>query len=651
MTGPAASPSKALMCGIAGLLAPGLPAAALLDRARAMAAALAHRGPDSRGIWTDAAAGLALAHTRLAILDLTPAGAQPMVSACGRFAIVYNGEAYNDAELRAALPGVNWRGRSDTETILEACARWGVEETAQRLNAMAAFALWDAAERRLWLVRDRIGIKPLYYGIFSNLFVFSSEIKALYAVPEWKPELDPAARAAFLCWGYVPAPRAIWRGIAKLEPGTILSVRAGDSPRLTRYWDARAVALAGLAAPIRATEAEAAERLEALLADAVRRQCVADVPLGAFLSGGVDSSAVVALMGNGRVPRSFTIGFTSAAHDEAPHAAAVARHLGTEHTAMTVGEAEALAVVPRLADIYDEPFADSSAVPTAVLCRLTRGAVTVALSGDGGDELFAGYTRYAQALAIWRRLARLPAPARRAAASLLRRLPARLGDALGRLVPGRRAVAAAGHRLNRLGAALADGTFAGLYREMVALWPDPPLREPVAAAEPPTPPPGLTPLEHMRLFDLLAYLPDDILTKVDRASMAVGLEVRVPLLDHRVVEFAWSLPPALNGVDGGGKRLLRRLLHARLPPALVERPKRGFAPPIAAWLRGPLREWAEDLLAPAHLATGGLDPRPIRTLWTRHLAGAVDEHSRLWAVLMHEAWRRRWASAPRATPG
>lgn len=631
------------MCGIAGLLSPGLAPDALAARARAMAAALAHRGPDSHGIWTDEAAGLGFAHTRLAIVDLSPAGNQPMASSCGRYVLIYNGESYNDAEMRAALPPHNWRGRSDTETILEGCARWGVEETARRLNAMAAFALWDAAERRLWLVRDRVGIKPVYYGQFPGLFLFGSELKALRAVPGWTPELDPAVRAAYLRWGYVPGRHAIYRGVAKLEPGSILSVRAGEAPRISRYWDARQAALAGIARPLEVTEDEATERLDALLADSVKRQLVSDVPLGAFLSGGVDSSTVVSLMRNGGVPRTFTIGFDSAEHDEAPHAEAVARHLGTDHTVMTVGEAEALKVVPTLAEIYDEPFADVSSVPTAVVCRLTRGQVTVALSGDGGDELFSGYTRFAQGLAIWSRIGRVPASLRRAAGAALRALPPRTGDAIGRVLPRRLSVATAGHRINRLGVLLADGTFPGLYREMIGLWPSVPVLDPPAEeAAPPALPPGLAPLDHMRLFDTLAYLPDDILTKVDRASMAVSLEVRVPLLDHRVVEFAWSLPPALNGAENQGKRVLRRVLYRRVPRDLIERPKRGFAPPVGAWLRGPLRDWAEDLLDPARLAEGGIDPRPIRALWARHLSGAVNEQYRLWAVCMHEAWRRRW---------
>ncbi|MCS6854253.1 MAG: asparagine synthase (glutamine-hydrolyzing), partial [Elioraea sp.] len=597
------------MCGIAGLLAPSVPPEMLARHAEAMAESLAHRGPDSRGTWTDPDAGLALAHTRLAILDLSPAGHQPMVSASGRFVIAYNGETYNTEDLRAALPPHNWRGHSDTEVILEAIDRLGVEETARRMNAIAALAVWDRAERRLWLVRDRIGVKPLYWGRFGELFLFGSELKALRAAALWRPEVDPAARTLFYRLGYIPAPHAIWRGVAKLEPGTVLSVRAGEEPRLTRYWDLRAVAARGLAEPLREGEAEVEERLAALLADAVRRQRVADVPLGAFLSGGVDSSTVVALMGaDGPRPKTFTIGFADAALNEAPFAEAVARHLGTDHTSLTVTEREALEVVPRLPDLYDEPFADPSAVPTAVVCRLARTQATVALSGDGGDELFSGYRRYVVGLEVWRRVQGIPHPLRRLAGTLLARLPLRLADAIGRGLPGGAPVKAFGHRLRRIGAILADGNFARLYNEIVSMWAEPPLQGGTAVAGSPEIGPLPSPLDHMRLLDQLTYLPEDILTKVDRASMAVGLEVRVPLLDHRVVELAWSLPPALNPAENGGKRMLRRVLYRHVPPTLIERPKQGFTPPMGAWLKGPLRDWAEDLLAPSSLEESGLDP-------------------------------------------
>ena len=631
------------MCGIAGLFAPDLDHGTLTRHAQAMATALAHRGPDSRGVWTDGAAGLALAHTRLAILDLSPAGHQPMVSASGRFVIAYNGETYNTEELRAALPPHNWRGHSDTEVILECIARFGVEETARRMNAIAALAVWDRVERKLWLMRDRIGVKPLYWAQFGDLFLFASELKALRAVPLWQAEINEEARALYYRFGYIPAPHAIWRGVRKLEPGTILSVRAGEAPRLTRYWDLRAVAAQGLAEPLSCSEAEAEERLSALLADSVRRQRVADVPLGAFLSGGVDSSTVVALMGaDGTVPKTFTIGFDDPALNEAPFAEAVACHLGTDHTTLTVTEREALEVVPRLPELYDEPFADPSGVPTAVVCRLARTQATVALSGDGGDELFSGYRRYMFGLALWRCIARLPRPVRVLGGAVLSRIPHQIADALGRAMPNGPPVRAFGHRLRRIGAILANGTFPRLYDEIVAMWRDPPLSHPVAVPDCADLSPALSPLDHMRLFDQLTYLPEDILTKVDRASMAVGLEVRVPLLDHRVVEFAWSLPEAWNLAEAGGKRLLRRVLYRHVPRALIERPKQGFSPPTGEWMKGPLRDWAEDLLSPAALDQAGLAAGPIRERWHAHLSGRADELYHLWTVLMDQAWRRRW---------
>lgn len=608
-----------------------------------MADALTHRGPDSRGVWTDPEAGLALAHTRLAILDLSPAGHQPMVSASGRFVIAYNGETYNAEELRAALPPHNWRGHSDTEVILEAVACFGLEETARRMNAIAALAVWDRAERRLWLMRDRIGVKPLYWGRFGDLFLFGSELKALCATALFPRVVDPAARALYYRLGYIPAPHAIWRGVSKLEPGTILSVRAGEEPRITRYWDLRAVAARGLAEPFAGSEAQAEERLSALLEDAVRRQRVADVPVGAFLSGGVDSSTVVALMAaDGTVPKTFTIGFDDPALNEAPFAEAVARHLGTDHTTLTVAEREALEVVPRLTELYDEPFADTSGVPTAVVCRLARSQATVALSGDGGDELFSGYRRYVVGLDLWRRVRRFPRPVRALGGAALSRVPLRLADALGRALPGGAPVKAFGDRLRAIGQVLGDGSFPHLYSQIIAMWREPPLHDRTRSPDPATLPSGLGPLDHMRLFDQLTYLPEDILTKVDRASMAVGLEVRVPLLDHRVVEFAWSLPNAWTSAEAGGKRLLRRVLYRRVPRALIERPKQGFSPPTGSWLKGPLREWAEELLSPAALDASGLDAASIRDRWQAHLAGRADEQYRLWTVLIDQAWCRRW---------
>jgi len=634
------------MCGIAGILSRSIAPDQLARYAEAMAVAVRHRGPDSEGVWCDPDAGSALAHTRLAILDLSPAGHQPMVSACGRFVIAYNGETYNTDELRAAIPAHNWRGHSDTEVILQAIACLGVEETGRRMNAIAAFAVWDRAERRLWLLRDRIGVKPLYWGRFDDVFLFGSELKALRAAPLWPVEPDEEARALFYRLGYIPAPWSAYRGVRKLEAGTILSVRAGEQPQILRYWDVREAAAAGSNNALARAEAEAEERLTALLADSVRRQRVADVPVGAFLSGGVDSSTVVSLMSaEGSRPRTFTIGFEDAALNEVPYAEAVARHLGTDHTSLTVSEREVLATVPSLADLYDEPFGDTSAVPTALVCRLARTQAKVALSGDGGDELFSGYRRYRVGLALWRRVQTLPAVLRHVGGASLHRMPLSLADALGRALPGGAPVKAFGDRLRRIGAILADGTLPRLYRELISVWSEPPLTSGVVPPALPALDERLSPLDHMRLFDQLHYLPEDILTKVDRASMAVGLEVRVPLLDYRVVEACWALPPALNSAENGGKRLLRRLLDRHVPRALIERPKKGFTPPTGAWLKGPLREWAEDLLAPRALEAAGLDAGLVRDRWRAHLAGRADEQFRLWAVLMDQAWRRRWLGA------
>jgi asparagine synthase (glutamine-hydrolysing) len=641
------------MCGIAGLLATGASLApdALEARVAAMAAALAHRGPDSDGVWTDPEAGIGLGHRRLAILDLSPAGAQPMVSASGRMVIAFNGETYNYPELRAELEaeGVRFRGGSDTEAILEAADRWGVERTLARLNGITALALWDRRERRLWLARDRLGVKPLYWAEAGGMILFGSELKALVACAGWRPALDREALAAYLRWGYVPAPRAIYAGARKLEPGSVLSVAAGETPRIVRYWDLDALAQDGASAPDRRDEAAAADELEALLGDAVARQMLSDVPLGAFLSGGVDSSTVVALMQarSLRPVRTFTVGFDGGA-DEAPHARAVAAHLGTDHTELRVGARDALAMVPKLAEPYDEPFADSSAIPTCLVSALTREHVTVSLSGDGGDELFAGYGRYAQGLAVWQRMSQVPAAMAPAVGAALGHVPERAWDALFGLLPASSRPNNAGFRARRVAALLADRRFTSLYGEMVQNWWDPALllgeveefRPDVWSAAPRLVP---TPLDQMRLIDFHTYLPDDILVKVDRASMAVGLEARVPLLDHRVVEFAWRLPAALNPAADGGKRLLRKVLYRHVPRTLIERPKQGFAAPVASWLRGPLRDWAEDLLSPASLEADGLfRAAPVRAMWARHLKGQADEQHRLWTVLMAQAWRRRW---------
>jgi asparagine synthase (glutamine-hydrolysing) len=637
------------MCGIAGFLDIGRKLAphALAANAASMGCALGHRGPDDRGVWTDAEAGVALAHTRLAIVDLSPMGAQPMVSSCGRFVISYNGEIYNSAELRDGLDAErrSLRGHSDTEILLELCAQDGVEATVPRLIGMFAFALWDRRSRTLALVRDRLGIKPLYWGRQGGRVLFASELSALEALPDFERRIDADAVAAYLRFAYVPAPQSIYAGIGKLAPGSILTIGPDGADRQARFWSLDDAVAKGRETPFGGSDGEAAEALDALLGDAVARRLVADVPVGAFLSGGVDSSTVAALMrakSTGTV-RTYSIGFSEKGFDEAPYARAVAEHLGTEHTEMRVSASDALGVIPDLSRIYDEPFADSSQIPTALLSRLTRRHVTVALSGDGGDELFAGYNRH-RAAAL---LARTPRGLASAAAWALSLAGPAVWDRAFAAAPKRFRLTQPGDKIAKLAAALRAGPDAA-YRSAVSQWPDP-----AAIARGGTERCGLMddprlasrvsePAARMQYLDTLTYLPDDILTKVDRATMAVGLEARVPILDHRVVEFAWRLPMRMKLRGGETKWLLRRVLDRHAPRALFERPKAGLGIPLADWLRGPLRPWAEERLSEAALDAGGLvNPAPVRAAWEAHIAGRADHAHRLWAVLMLEDWRAR----------
>ena len=636
------------MCGIAGVLDPTSARDRLERNAIAMSDSIAYRGPDDHGLWSDPEAGIALTHRRLSIVDLSPAGHQPMVSADGRFIITYNGEVYNFQEMRPELEarGIRFRGHSDTEVMLEAFAAFGIATTVKRLIGMFTIGVWDRRERTLTLVRDRLGIKPLYWAKFGDLFLFGSELKALRAHPGWTPRTNRAAVAAFMRHNCIPAPHTIYEGVHKLEPGTILTLRPGGEPQTTRFWDARAIAQAGLANPLDANDAELTDRLEALLRDAVGRRMVADVPVGAFLSGGVDSSAVVALMkaANAGPVRTYTIGFELPGFDETADAAAVARHLGTDHTELTVIAKEARDVIPKLTDMYDEPFADSSQIPTHLVSAMTRRHVTVALSGDGGDELFGGYNRYQLASGHLRSLALLPRPLRRALAAMLTAVPADRWSQVLSFIPARQV----GDKLHKLATTLRADSDADLYRRLVTHW-EPEQIVP-GAAEPrgllwdtqvERDFPGL--LERMQFLDLVTYLPDDILTKVDRASMAVALEARVPLLDHRVVEFAWRIPRQTLMRDGSGKWPLRQVLYRHVPRELIERPKTGFAIPLGEWLRGPLREWAEALLSEKRLRDGGLlDVANVRRTWAEHLSGRHNWQYLLWDVLMLEAWRERW---------
>ena len=645
------------MCGIAGFieLKRGFDPAALDARARRMAAAIAYRGPDAEGAWVSAPDGVALAHRRLAIIDLSAAGAQPMHGAGGRHVIVFNGEIYNYSEVRAALPDQAWRGHSDTEVLLAAIAAWGLEGALGRCAGMFAFGLWDRHERVLTLARDRLGEKPLYYGVAGGALLFGSELKALRAWPEWAGGIDRAALDDFTRHACIHAPRSIYRNVRKLPAACLLRIPLADAGRALeleprRYWNLERIAAQ---APAEIADAEAASRLEVLLSAAVAQQMVADVPVGAFLSGGVDSSLIVALMqAQAKSPvRTFSIGFHEAGYNEAHHAKQVAAHLHTDHTELYVTAGEARAVIPDLSTMYDEPFADSSQIPTHLVCRAARQHVTVALSGDAGDEVFGGYNRYLWAPALWRRVGALPHPLRQALSAGLGALPTGAWDTL--LSPWNRqgsalGVARVGEKLHKLSRSIAGvRSLDDVYRRLVSEWQHPAelvigSQEPPIRLDDPSPVAALTTPEARMMFqDSVGYLPDDILCKVDRAAMAISLETRVPFLDHRVVELAWRLPARMKLRDGVGKWALRELLYRRVPRQLIERPKTGFAIPLGDWLRGPLKAWAQDLLDPDRLrADGLLEPEPVQRRWAAHLAGRGDHTAALWAVLMFQAWQQ-----------
>ena len=643
------------MCGIAGFWGPGFGREEGAATLRRMTDAIRHRGPDDEGQWLDPAAGLALGHRRLSIIDLSPEGHQPMVSASGRYVIIYNGEIYNFQELRRAEErhGARWRGHSDTEVLLAVIERRGLVEALRASVGMFALALWDREERVLTLARDRLGEKPLYYGRARGVLLFGSELKALRAYPGCPTEIDRDAVTLFLRHNYIPAPYSIYQGVRKLDPAHLARFRMPEgAPELVSYWSAREAAAAGLAAPFAGGEGEYLEALERQLEATVRDQMISDVPLGAFLSGGVDSSLVVALMQrqSARPVRTFTIGFHEAEWDEARHARAVAAHLGTDHTELMITPQDLLDVVPRLPAMYDEPFSDSSQVPTSLVAAMAREHVTVSLSGDGGDELFGGYARYALGERLWRNVRRVPQALRRAAGRAIGLVPAPAWDRVlapfGPAMPAGFRGRVTGDRMHKAGELLKQESFEQVYRDLVSHW-----RRPeevvLGGVEPPT---ALTdparwlgveqPLPRMMYLDSVSYLPDDILVKVDRAAMAVSLESRAPLLDHRVYELAWRMPPALRSMVGGGKPALKRLLRRHVPPAITDRPKMGFGVPIQSWLRGPLRGWGEELLDARRLQGDGIfAPAAIRKKWDEHQAGTRDWQYLLWDVLMFQAWR------------
>jgi asparagine synthase (glutamine-hydrolysing) len=632
------------MCGLTGFVASKATADELSSRVRRMCDALVHRGPDDAGEWVDAEAGVALGFRRLAILDLSPAGHQPMVSRSGRYVATLNGEIFNFEELRRELAGP-WRGHSDTEVMLAAFEAWGVEAALQKFIGMFAIAVWDRTSRQLRLIRDRMGVKPLYYGFAGTTFLYASELKALRRHPHFEGRIDRGAVQLYLRYMYVPAPWSIYEGIRKLMPGTMLTFDpATRATTTTTYWSAREAATRGFTDRFRGSEEEASHELESLLREAVRLRMVSDVPIGVFLSGGVDSSLVAALMqAQSDAPvRTFAMGFTDAAYDEAPYAAAVARHLGTNHTEMYVTPDDVVGVIPKLASMYDEPFADSSQIPTHLVAQLARQHVTVALSGDGGDELFGGYNRYFIGQKLFHRLAAIPRSMRPAIGRMLTSVSPRTWD---RLLSGILRQTRPGERVHKVARVLAANDADAMYFELVSHWSN----VVIGGTEHKSPltdrdswPPLEDPIERMMYFDQLSYLPDDILTKVDRASMAVSLEVREPLLDHRLVEFAWTLPLSMKVRGGKGKRVLRRVLDRYVPSPLVDRPKMGFGMPLETWLRGRLRDWAESLLDETAMRSQRLlDPNPIREKWDEHVAGKGEWKYHLWAVLMLQAWLNR----------
>ncbi len=645
------------MCGIVGMV--GKVSAPRLQRITAMRDRLAHRGPDAAGVWVDDTHEVALGHRRLSVIDLSPNGAQPMQSHCGRFVMTYNGEVYNFKELKSEIeqqhPQHHWRGGADTEVVLAAFSYWGLEAALTRMDGMFAFGVWDRRDNALYLARDRVGEKPLYYGYAGDEFVFASELKALRAHSGFKPHIDRDALTSYFRFGYVPAPHSIYEGVRKLTPGHWLRITQSETarralPEPEPYWRLDDVIESGRQHPFTGGDADAIDELETLLKRSVGRMMVADVPLGAFLSGGIDSSTVVSMMQmqSARPVKTFTIGFDEAAYNEATYARAVAAHLGTDHTEMYVDAKQAQAVISLLPTIYDEPFADSSQIPAYLISQLARQHVTVSLSGDGGDEIFAGYNRYAWADKIWNRIAPFPAGARRIASALAGSIPAPILSAayatLQPLLPIKYRFSLPAEKWRKAATCLAARDVDELYQMLVSIWQYPadivlngrgrdrqfvlgPAMENSSVCE------------AMMRLDSLTYLPDDILTKVDRATMAVSLESRIPLLDPSVIEFAWRLPAHMKLRNGVSKWILREVLYRHVPRELIKRPKMGFGVPIDQWLRGPLRPWAESLLDEATLRRQGyLNTALVRKTWNEHVSGLRNWHQQLWSILMFQAW-------------
>ncbi len=646
------------MCGIVGFWKfKSEDKDSLEDSIKQMTDKLTHRGPDDTGFYLDENQGIALGHRRLSILDLSLRGHQPMECPFGRYIIVYNGEVYNFNEIRKDIEkeGVKFKGNSDTEVILAAISKWGLERALSVFNGMFTFCIWDKKERRLYLVRDRIGIKPLYFGVQKGILFFASELKALCANQLFLPEIDRNALALFFRHNYIPAPYSIYQNIQKLKPGHYAVVDKNLNVSIRCFWDIRRITEQGIEHPLDLSEKESIDEAEKLLFDSVSKRMVADVPLGAFLSGGVDSSTVVALMqAQSSIPvKTFTIGSYEESFNEAGFAKMVAKHLGTDHTELYIKSEEAAEVIPRLADIYDEPFSDSSQIPTFLVSQLTRKFVTISLSGDGGDETFGGYNRYFWAGSIWNKIKYLPAFLRSELAILLKSVsPVGWDKMFGKfefLLPNIFKQRLLGDKLHKLADILTSFSNDDLYLGLVSHWRRPEdlilnSQEPKTILRDETVKKKIPNfVDRMMFFDLTTYLPDDILTKLDRASMSVSLEARVPILDHRIVEFSRRLPSSLKIGKKENRWLLRQVLYKYVPKELIERPKMGFGIPLDAWLRGPLRDWAEDLLDEKKIKRDGfLNPEPIKKLWREHLSGRRNWQYLLWDVLMFQDWKQRW---------
>lgn len=636
------------MCGLTGFLYQKNLPSNTEQLLKSMVNTLTHRGPDDNGIWLDKEAGIGLGHSRLAVVDLTSAGHQPMISATGRYVLVFNGEIYNHWQLRKQLTNVNWCGNSDTETLLAGFEAWGIEETIVKTVGMFAFAVWDKQTRVLVLGRDRAGEKPLYYGWQGTVFVFGSELKALKIHPEFKQELNAAALSLYLKRSYISAPHSIYKHIYKLKPGTLLYLSlSSPEPVVHTYWSASNVAIAKANAPFNGDDEDLVNELKRLMDDAVSLQMIADVPLGAFLSGGIDSSLIVALMqaqSRQRV-KTFSIGFDDEEFNEAHHAKVIADHLNTDHTELYIKTEEALKVIPKLSELYDEPFADSSQIPTFLISELAKQHVTVSLTGDAGDELFCGYNRYIFTNKLWRQISKIPMPLRKATSSLIRSIDPSFWDKTVSRFPLINKTNYLGQKLHKGANVLTCTDIDDVYSLLISqdvyscsLLPHD-YEDPIDALQINLL--SLSSLDRMMVIDFMTYLPDDVLVKVDRASMGVSLETRLPFLDHRIIEFAWSLPAHRKLHNNISKWPLKQLLYRHVPPQLVNRPKMGFAIPLNNWLRGPLKDWAHDLLNEKNLMEQGLfDAKAIQMIWQAHLNGKNRFSSLLWTILMFQAWSK-----------